>query len=101
MKVRDRTKSITDYDGRPTGACGAECPCRSCYHPHDCGYTHSYHGWITDMKCLTRYKDGCPYDDGEKKYKPEHIYSSVRGRVCKRCGERKAPLLISRYRRNE
>ena len=80
--VRNRTLPITDYDGRPTEASNTECPCRSCYHPHN--FTKDSYNYFRNpvMMCLTRENGGCP--------KPQpasvHIYTSSYGLVCKRCG---------------
>jgi hypothetical protein len=85
MKVRDKTLPKTDYKGRETEARDAACPCKPCYHAHDCGYTNSQGKWVMRMSCATRWNYGCPEDTRDA---PEHVYS-LRGRVCKRCGLRK------------
>lgn len=82
MEVRDRLLKKSEYKGRMTEASGEDCPCRPCYNAHDCGYTHSYHGWVVRMACSTRDNHGCP----SPKREPEHRYSSDRARKCLRCG---------------
>ena len=89
-KVRNRTLLKTDYKGRETDAFDAACPCRSCWHPHDCGRMvprydklgNCRHEWQTDMQCATRYNGGCPRPMPE----PKHIRPTARTRKCKRCG---------------
>ncbi len=78
-KVRDRTKH--GYKGRPTEASSKDCPCCSCYSPHDCGRI-GHKGWIVDMRCLTRDNHGCPRPDRP----PVHFVSKRYGRICDRCG---------------
>ena len=93
MLVRDKTIPKTEYKGRPTEASDDFCPCRPCYLPHDCGHDR----WITvsgyqqvqhviNMECATRWNGGCP----QPKPEPEHVYTSDRAMVCKRCGMRRA-----------
>lgn len=90
MKVRDRTEKETEYKGRPIEACDRFCPCRPCFHAHDCGYNQQVYTdgqwtsneWIVRMECATRHNNGCPQPLPE----PDHIYVSNRGYVCKRCG---------------
>jgi hypothetical protein len=95
MKVRDKTLPKTDYKGRVTDASDEQCPCRPCYNAHDCGkpkpiYKNGVHisnDYVAgrDMQCATRYNRGCP----NPKREPEHVYTSERGKVCKRCGRRR------------
>lgn len=86
MLVRDKTKSRKEYKGRPFDASGKECPCRPCCNNHDCGYTTSMDGTRQVlMECATRWNSGCP----NPKPSPEHIFSSARGKVCRRCGARR------------
>jgi len=86
MKVRDKTLPKTEYKGRETEARDRDCPCRPCYNAHDFGYTRTGINrtlvWVVRMECATRWNNGCPDPLPE----PEPIYTSKRGRVCKRCG---------------
>lgn len=84
MKVRDRTMLATGYKGRPTDALDSECPCRACYNAHDCGYG-AYGGHVVAMECATRWNNGCP----NPLPTPKHVFTSVRGKVCRRCGGRR------------
>lgn len=93
MKVRDKTLDESEYKGRITNALAAICPCKPCFNPHDCG-RYVYTGvnqkeWKIDMRCATRHNDGCP-GFHKKRTKPlwgaKHIYTSERGKLCKRCG---------------
>lgn len=79
MKVRDYTKFITEYKGRFTDACEEACPCRSCFVPHDCGFTNSQGRHIENMECVTRYNHGCP----NTKPEPGHILNRLG--YCIRC----------------
>ena len=81
MKARNKQYQVSDYHGRWIDVFDEECPCRSCYHPHDFGYTSQESGYIIQMRCLTRELDGCP----NILPIPEHIYTRY-GTVCKRCG---------------
>lgn len=83
MIVRNKLFPITEWNGRWTDASDVECPCRSCYPPHDFGYS-TQTGYKVRMMCLTRERGGCPNG------KPEHnhVYTKY-GKVCKRCGKRK------------
>ena len=84
MKVRDRTiKSKDDYAGRPVEALNEACPCRPCYHPHDCGHTDWDGKWVVVMRCITRDNKGCP-----EEREPEHVYKG-QGKVCRRCHQRR------------
>ena len=90
MMARDRTEPRSEYKGRPTTCSDAECPCRPCWNAHDCGYRlRSYDGvpssggYVVHMECATRHNNGCPTPKPE----PQHVYSSPRARVCKRCGQ--------------
>ena len=85
MIVRDKTLRTSEYKGRWTEASSAVCPCMPCYNAHDCGYTNSQAKWVQRMECASRWNNGCP----SPKPEPEHVYSSERGYVCKRCGERR------------
>jgi hypothetical protein len=85
MEVRNYTLSLKEHDGRYTQASYADCPCRWCYRPHDCGSTHSYYGHQVRMECVERYNNGCP----SPKPEPEHVYTSTRGKVCRRCHTRR------------
>lgn len=80
MKVRDRTKSSSEYKGRSTYAIDKYCPCRSCWNSHDCG---KFEGgrWHANMACATNYNTGCPNPLPE----PQHIW---KGKTCVRCGAR-------------
>lgn len=80
--VRNKMFSQSEYKGRETDAYDIECPCRSCYHPHDFGYVSQEKGYIQQMRCLTREQGSCP----DIIPTPEHIYSK-RGYKCKRCGK--------------
>lgn len=89
MKVRDKTLDESDYKGRVTDVSKKICPCLPCFNPHDCG-RYVYTGvnqkeWKIDMRCATRHNDGCPIPERE----PKHIYTSGRGKICKRCGFRR------------
>jgi len=89
MLVRDRSKPKRDYKGRPTEAAGVECPCRPCWHPHDCGHIRpgGVGGWVTRMECATRFNNGCPDPMPE----PQHDFGKARV-FCRRCGvPRQAP----------
>ncbi len=81
MLVRDQTKPRTEYKGRPTQAMDANCPCRSCWNPHDCGYINSQGKWYVHMECATRWNGGCPRPTPQA----EHIIP-VRCHRCRRCG---------------
>lgn len=83
MLVRDKTRNILEWGGRWTDASDSECPCRSCYHPHDYGYSTQI-GHVVRMLCLSREQGGYP----NGKPTPEHVYTK-NGKVCKRCGYHK------------
>jgi len=85
MLVRDKTKPKDTYKGLPFDAHDKECPCRPCCHVHDCGYINSQGKRVVRMECVTLWKNGCPFPVPP----PEHIYTSDRGKVCKRCGFRR------------
>ena len=86
MNVRDMTMPKSEYKGRETQASNTLCPCRPCYNAHDCGRFNSYTGQHeVRMECAFRYNNGCPRPMPE----PVHVYTSARGRVCKRCGQRR------------
>lgn len=80
MQVRDKTLKLSEWNGRWTDASDAQCPCRSCYHPHEYGYS-TQTGYKVRMTCLSRERGGCP----NVKPEPEHVYTKY-GKVCKRCG---------------
>lgn len=89
MKARNKLLSRDEYKGRETDCCDSVCPCRPCWHAHDCGY-RSYSGWVVKMECATRYNGGCPYPLPE----PQHVYEKAdksekvrRYRRCQRCGQ--------------
>ena len=88
MRVRDKTVPVSEYKGQWTDTSDAECPCRPCYNPHDCGYyrngPNNTRVWVKNVVCATRYNSGCP----SPKPEPRHIYQSKRGRekYCVRCG---------------
>lgn len=89
--ARDRIEPKTEYKGRPTYCLDKFCPCRPCWHPHDCGHTQKVYNeqgawvanqWIVHMECATRYNNGCSYPKPD----PEHIpYKTVKR--CKRCNQ--------------
>jgi hypothetical protein len=83
MQVRNKLFPITKWNGRWTDASDAECPCRSCYQPHDFGYSTRTEYKIR-MLCLSRERGECP----DVKPDPEHVYTK-HGKVCKRCSFRK------------
>jgi hypothetical protein len=94
MRVRNRLLPKSDYKGRPTEALDGLCPCRPCFHAHDCGRPEKVYNkaglWITnrypvDMKCVTRENNGCPQPIPGT----EHVYTSDRARICKRCGQQR------------
>lgn len=87
MRVRDKTRNIEEYKGRPFDASDTECPCRPCCNSHDCGHNDLFTGKrVVLMECAIRHNNGCPHP----KPPPEHIYVSARGKICKRCGFRRA-----------
>ncbi len=73
MRVRDKLLPKSEYLGRPTEACDRQCPCRPCFHPHDCGHIDFNGKWIVNMRCVTRDNSGCP----NIKPAPEHRYKAV------------------------
>ena len=81
MKVRNKQYPVSDSYGRWTDAYDEVCPCRSCYHPHNFGYSSQVGGHIIEMRCLTRELGGCP----DILPMADHIYTKY-GAVCKRCG---------------
>jgi hypothetical protein len=88
MEARNRELDKGDYKGRMTQCIAADCPCKPCWNPHDCGGYGTRNGvyqHIPYMACLTNWVSGCPEADERK---PEH--KIVRGR-CVRCGWRKPP----------
>ena len=87
MLVKDRTHKVSTWLGRPTEARDPLCPCRPCWHPHDCGH-FNHKEWVRDMQCLTRYKNGCPE---EEKRMATHEYTP-HGQKCIRCGAPKPPI---------
>lgn len=86
MLVRNRCFKSTEYLGRPCDARDAACPCRSCYSPHDCGYSDSRGRWVIDMRCIVRERGGCPAQLPE----PNHKLATPRSRKCARCGAQPA-----------
>lgn len=92
MRVRDLTLPKTDYKGRLTDAADDLCPCRPCWHPHDCGHGGVEYlpggrqrgKWVTRMECATRWNGGCP----QAQPPPVHVppASKRAAQVCKRCG---------------
>ena len=84
MLVRNKMLDKAEYKGRPTEASNRDCPCKPCYSPHDCGYIAHDGKWVARMVCLTRHSRGCPAERV-----PIHVYTSVRGKVCLRCGCRR------------
>ena len=82
--VRNKQFPVTEWEGRWTDASDAICPCRSCYQPHDFGYSSQITGHVIQMRCLSRERGGCP----DVKPEPEHIFTKY-GKVCKRCGYHK------------
>lgn len=81
MKVRNHLLSVKDYKGRWTDASDKCCPCRSCYNAHDCGYSHSYYGWVIRMECAFRHSKGCPDPI------PEPVHELNRAKRCKKCNQ--------------
>ena len=82
-----------EYKGRLTEAADKICPCRVCWNPHDCGYRGGSGKWMTVMRCVTNYKNGCSFDINKKLPRPVHIIRAKAGgkgqtRVCLRCGQR-------------
>jgi len=93
MKVRNKLKS--GYKGEITNASDEYCPCRPCWHPHDCGYLNNQGKWIKDFQCVTLYNNGCPIHLINELPIPIHIIRSKgqhrkRGqiRTCLRCGQK-------------
>ena len=85
MKVRNHIKLVSEYKGRWTDASDAECPCRPCFSPHDCGFRASSGKWVISMECSTRYNSGCPDPIPE----PQHIFKNKNSRKCVRCQARR------------
>lgn len=83
MQVRNKQYKVSDHLGSWTDASDEECPCRSCFHPHDFGF-NLISGYKVLMLCMTRERGGCPDIIPE----PEHVYTK-NGKVCKRCGHNK------------
>ena len=82
MKVRDLALPKTEYKGRLTVAVDALCPCRPCWHPHDCGRLNSQGKWVMNMYCATNWNNGCP-----PKEKREAVHTIPEGkRKCSHCG---------------
>ena len=81
MLVRNLRFPKTEYLGRPCEARDADCPCRSCYSPHDFGSSNTRGRWVVDMMCATRERGGCPAPLPE----PEHVHTTPRARKCARC----------------
>ena len=81
--VRNKLLRVSDFRGRWTDACDSECPCRSCYHPHDYSIRLST-GFEVRMLCLSRANEGC----SDILPVPQHIFTK-RGKFCKRCGKEK------------
>lgn len=93
MKARDRLLPITDYKGRLTDCCEAVCPCRPCWHAHDCGRmmtgANNRLVWWERMECATRHNNGCPRPLPEPVHVHEKTGPSGRTRHfrrCQRCG---------------
>jgi hypothetical protein len=86
MKVRDKTLKKTEYKGREVEGIDTSCPCKPCFHVHDCGRTNSQGKWDSHFACATNWNSGCPSDHTQRQ--PEHVYKS-NGRVCIRCGHTK------------
>lgn len=72
------------------------CPWRTCFNPHDCGYTNSQGRWVRDGRCLTNYHRGCPQDERFVACCDEPEFST-RGRAtkrtCRNCG-RQVPVKV-------
>lgn len=96
MKVRNRLLSAKEYKGRPTEARDSLCPCRPCWHAHDCGYTTNQGERIVRMECATRWNSGCPIGPAF----PQHIFTPW-GCVCKRCGFRRTRTEMVKTRAEE
>lgn len=60
IKVRDLSLPKSEYKGRMTVAVHPDCPCRPCWHPHDCGKINSQGKWEMHMACATNWNSGCP-----------------------------------------
>lgn len=86
MLVRDKTIPKGEYKGRPTEALDELCPCRPCYNAHNCERDPERYYSHPDMRCATRENGLC----GWGRCQPVvHIYQG-KGKVCKRCGFRRA-----------
>ena len=79
MIVRDKTHNKAEYKGRPCSASDKDCPCKSCYRPHDMRKNYKDK---PKMRCKTDWNTGCPQPEP----KPQHV-TSPRGHKCKRFGE--------------
>jgi len=86
LKVRDKSLPKTDYKGREAMAIDPSCPCRPCWHPHDCGYLNSQGQWVMRMYCATNWNNGCP---PQEQRAPSHVFPD-RKRKCARCGASKS-----------
>jgi hypothetical protein len=80
MKVRDKSLPKTDYKGLETEAIDPSCPCRPCWHPHDCGYMDNQAKWHPRMYCATNWNSGCPVERPTT-----HLFPQGK-RKCVRCG---------------
>ncbi len=103
MLVRDRLADKS-YRGREVSCPDEVCPCRECFHVHNCNYRVG-NKYIDRFVCLTNFEHGCP----DPKPVPKHViylagqdYQRFRKkmmetgtfppdrlrRTCRRCGQR-------------
>ena len=97
MKVRNHIKLVSEYKGRWADASDADCPCRPCWSPHDCGYRGRDGKMIVDMQCAHRYNQGCP----NPKPEPHHYFKSERSYVCARCKARRTKAVAEAIKAKE
>ena len=79
--TRNKLYRPTEYLGRPTSCRDEECPCRSCWSPHDFGGINSQGKHIVQMMCLSREWGGCPQPIPAAEHR-----KGARVIYCKRCG---------------
>ena len=93
MEVRNQLLKLTKYKGRWSNSADQDCPCRSCFNAHDCGYRKPKGAWVISMECATRYNMGCP----QNMIEPIHIFKHTkrfqnrkRNDIfkCLRCGQK-------------
>lgn len=78
-KARNLLINPKEYKGKETYCYDEYCPCRPCWHPHDCGWWE-HNNWKETFHCLTNYRFGCP----DPLPRPCHIF-----RASKRFDRRK------------